>query len=75
MTLYKKMGICEPIDQLKLYGYEAYFRSFENLHKKNKLPNVFEDFLKSPTNITDRIVSWSWCYPTSWWNIYQKEYH
>ena len=40
MTLNKKMGICEPIDQLKLYGYEDYFLSFEGLYKKNKLPNA-----------------------------------
>ena len=40
MTLNKKMGICEPIDQLKLYGYEDYFRSFEVLYKRNKLPNA-----------------------------------
>ena len=40
MTLNKKMGICEPIDQLKLYGYEDYFRTFEGLYKKNKLPNA-----------------------------------
>jgi len=40
MKTNNKIEICEPKDQLKLYGYENYFNSFKNLYKNNKLPNV-----------------------------------
>ena len=40
MTSTKKIDICEPRGQSRLYGYEDYFHSFRNLYKKNKLPNV-----------------------------------
>ena len=40
MTLNNKIDIIRPGDQLKLYGYEDYFRSFVGLYKKNKLPNA-----------------------------------
>ena len=40
MTSNKKIDICEPIDQLRLYGYEDYFISFKSLYEKNKLPNA-----------------------------------
>ena len=40
MTSAKKIDICEPRGQSRLYGYDDYFHSFRNLYKKNKLPNV-----------------------------------
>ena len=30
----------KPIHQLRLFGYDNYFKFFKNLYKKNKLPNV-----------------------------------
>tara|TARA_Y100000590_G_scaffold460395_1_gene619576 strand:- start:1399 stop:2370 length:972 start_codon:yes stop_codon:yes gene_type:complete len=35
-----KINLCDPVDQLKLFGFEDYFSSFKNLYEKNKLPNV-----------------------------------
>jgi len=35
-----KTNLVEPINQLTLYGYEDYFKSFINLYNKNKLPQV-----------------------------------
>ena len=35
-----KINITIPINQLTLYGYDNYFKSFINLYKKNKLPQV-----------------------------------
>ena len=40
MTSNKKINISEPINQLRLYGYEDYFISFKKLYEKNKLPNT-----------------------------------
>ena len=40
MITNKKISICEPKDQLKLYGYENYFHTFKSFYEKNKLPNV-----------------------------------
>ena len=39
MKTEKSEFICNPINQLELYGYENYFNFFEKLYKKNKLPN------------------------------------
>ena len=36
----ENLEIVLPKNQLSLYGYEDYFTSFVNLHKKNKLPNT-----------------------------------
>ena len=35
-----KINISIPINQLTLYGYDDYFKSFINLYNKNKLPQV-----------------------------------
>ena len=40
MNSSKKTEIIEPRNQLNLYGYDIYFRSFKNLYEKNKLPSV-----------------------------------
>ena len=40
MNSNKKTEIIEPRNQLNLYGYDNYFRSFKNLYEKNKLPSV-----------------------------------
>ena len=40
MNSSKKTEIIEPRNQLNLYGYDNYFRSFKNLYEKNKLPSV-----------------------------------
>ena len=40
MTSDKEINVYEPINQLRLYGYEDYFISFKNLYEKNKLPNA-----------------------------------
>jgi len=39
MKTEKSELICNPINQLELYGYENYFNFFEKLYKKNRLPN------------------------------------
>ena len=36
----KKLEILNPKIQLKLFGYEQYFDSFQTLYEKKKLPNV-----------------------------------
>lgn len=40
MTSNKKMDIIESKNQLNLYGYEDYFRTFKNLYEKDKFSNV-----------------------------------
>ena len=35
-----KINISIPINQLTLYGYDDYFKSFINLYNKSKLPQV-----------------------------------
>ena len=35
----KEIEILSPINQLKLFGYESYFKFFIKLYEKKKLPN------------------------------------